>query len=316
MADKEGIFGKYPTAAFEVKGQVRYFPVIRIEEDHENRVVPHERAYRRGARLDDTNSKAKVWRLTVEAYNSEWMEEGVVKTAFYPDELNKLLDLFDVHETGTLTIPTRGPKRCRAHRYSRVETSEERDCAVIVLTFMEDNEDDANQSAWQAPSAHSVIVQKATDAVRACEDQAPMKADLFTMLRELAAAVESYANAPFEYIGDLEAQVRSLNNAVSSIEDTYNKRAEEAQAEVFEMLTDPAASRAGRLLRELSDTAGRVLKDKLKEGPKLFTSVPKHDTTLFAIAVTAGMDPQRLLEINSALDPFNVPAGTPVWLEE
>lgn len=312
----EGIFEKYPTAEFDVNGQVVAFPVARIEEEHVNRLVHHERIYRPGARLDDTNSKAKVWRLTVEAYNSKWHEGDVRGEYLYPDDLNKLLDLFDEHETGDLVVPTRGKRRCRAERYTRIEEAGERDFAVVVLTFVEDNEDDAGAAAFQAPSAKSVVVTKANDAARASEDQSPMDPDAATMLRENAAALESYANAPFDYAGDIEAQVSSITSAVDKMEGTFAKRQEEAEDELYTLLTDPAASRAGRLLREVSDTASRVLGDKLSEGPDIVTRVLGRDVTLFGLAVTEGMDADRLLELNPGLDPFNVPAGTPISVEE
>ena len=143
-----------------------------------------------------------------------------------------------------------------------------------------------------------------------------MKADLFTQLRELCAAIEDYANAPFEFVGDMEAKVRSVNNAVSSMEDTYAKRTEEAQNEVETLLTDPGASRAGRLLRDLQDTVNRAVGDKLSKGPVIFTKTFGQDATLFGIAVTEGMDLQRLFDLNPGLDPFMVLANTPVSLEK
>ena len=139
-----------------------------------------------------------------------------------------------------------------------------------------------------------------------------MKADFWISLRENAAAIESYANAPFEFVGDMQAHIDMVNSTVAEIEDT----AQAAQEDAFLMLSDPAASRAGRALRELADAASRSVLDMQSHGPAITTKTFSHDTTLFAIAVVLGADLSRLLELNPKLDPFNVPANTPVSAEE
>lgn len=314
MADS--VFDAYPSCSWTAKGKAEVvFPVVRIEEEYRNRIAPHERYKRDGARLDDTGSKARVWRLTIEAYNSRDQEEDVKPLTFYPDELNKLLDSFSVHETGDLVVSTRGPRRCRAEGYTRVEESTERDAAAVVLTFIEDNEDDASAAAWQAPSAMSVVASKADDAARTCSE-AGFSPNLTANLREMASALESYANGPSEYLGDLERQATTIQQAVQRVEDTYNERANEGMEELYTLLTDPRSSRAGRALRALGDAVGRAVADKATLGPRIVTKILNRNATLFGIATDAGVALEKLLELNPSLDPFNIPAGTPFKLEE
>ena len=291
------------------------FPVARIVEEYHNRLAQHERYKRDGARLDDTGSKARVYRLTVPAYNSADHELDVKGQTFYPDELNKLLASFEVHETGDLVVSTRGPCRARAEGYQRVEESGERDAAAVELTFIEDNEDDASAAAWQAPSAMSVIVTKANDAVRTCAE-AGVPPNLMASLREAASALESYANGPSGYLGDLERQALTVQQLAQSVDDTYSKRANEGVEELHTLLTDPRSSRAGLALRALSDAAGRAVADKATLGPRIVTKILNRNATLFGIATDAGAELEKVLELNPTLDPFNVPAGTPFKLEE
>ncbi|HZL96151.1 MAG TPA: DNA circularization N-terminal domain-containing protein, partial [Vicinamibacterales bacterium] len=104
------IFPRYPPASWQVPGRALItFLVEDIQEDGGNRLVAHERPYRDGAKHDDTGSRAKRWAITSPSYNDH-TEEGVEQNQ-YPAVLNALIDSFDVHETGTLTLPTRGAVR-------------------------------------------------------------------------------------------------------------------------------------------------------------------------------------------------------------
>lgn len=305
------IFELYPTAAWEVDGGEKiYFPTENTRESYRNRIVRHKRYKRDGARLEDTYSEAIVWTITIAAYNSDDHEEEVNGSDFYPTELNKLLDSFTVHETGTLTTLTRGPRRCRAESYDRSEDKATIDSAAVVLTFVEDNEDDAETSNWAAPTAASIVVKTAEDAVRALEEEG-VGSDAAASLNEMAGAIESYASAPGEFVGDLEAKASLLSSTVDKIENAHTSLSEEVGDETSALLTDPGASRAGKLMRKLSDVAQKASSQKV--APPLV--VPKtfpHDLSLFDIAPGVPMSVEDIIQLNPGLDPFFVPAGTPI----
>lgn len=307
----ETIFSVSPTNSWQVDGGERiYFPVEGLRESFRNRIIRHKRYKRDGARLEDTYSEAIVWTITLAAYNSTEFPEEINGEDFYPTELNKLLDSFLTHETGTLMTMTRGPRRCRAESYERDEKHEQKDTAAVVMTFVEDNEDDAEVSNWSAPTAASIIVKTADDAVRACEDEG-VGSDAAASLNELAGAIESYASAPGDFVGDLEAKANLLSSTVDRIEQAHTSLTEDTSDELSTLLTDPSASRAGQLLRKLSDTAQRASPEKLGV-PLIVPKTWPRDLSLYSIAPLVPMDVQALIDLNPGLNPFLVPAGTTI----
>ena len=83
-ANNDGIFGLYPTATWDVKGKSISFPATRIEETHVNRLVPHERMYRKGARYDNTGPKAKAWQQLACAHAAPWAAFHVERSCQRP----------------------------------------------------------------------------------------------------------------------------------------------------------------------------------------------------------------------------------------
>lgn len=311
----EELFELLLTARWQVGGKDIRFPVENLTEVYANRLVPHKRVYRDGARVDDTHGDPVGWEISCAFYNSADHEAGVDGENLYPRVLNDLCDSFKVHETGTLTLPTRGQRRCRAHNYRREESSEWRDYSAVVFVFMEDNEDDAAVAAFQAPSASALVKKVAADAVRALLDDGGGP-DLVSSINELASSVDGYINAPFEAVSDVEAAASAVSHAVEVVGESFAKREAEAREEVETVLSAPQNSRGLRLARRLADTVHRAAAERAAQQPR---RIPvRFDTvvSLFQVSAESGVPLDVLLKLNPALDPMGVPANTPVLVPE
>jgi len=154
---QETVSEQYPIAKFEVQGRAETFVVTSIEEAGGNRIVRHERPFRDGSKLDDTGSDPITW--TIESvFNNTIQEDGLGPDPLYPTVLNRIIRLFNVHETGNLTVPTRGTIRARAHTYRRREGSDPVDEASVTFVFIEDNEDAVERGALKEPTARAMLI--------------------------------------------------------------------------------------------------------------------------------------------------------------
>jgi len=313
MSDYDIIFTSYPTAEWSVGGVAIKFPVQRLEERGGNRIVKHKRVYRDGARCDDMGSEPKGWTFTCAFFNSPDKQEPGLDLAQYPDNVNKLLATFDTHETGDLTIPTRGTVRARAESYTRVESNELRDACVCTLTWVADNEDDGSQAAFTAPSAAAVIGETAEEAVGAAADLGALSEDL-TSLSEFASSLEALAAAPAEFVADMEAQAYAMESAVSRIETAFASAAGQVAAEVKTLLTDPAASMAGRRLRKAADQAASLTTEKVGLSTnRVITRTWARTMSIFEVAIEVNQDAGALMGLNTSLpDMLSIAPGTPV----
>ena len=304
-----GIFEGYPVAKWEVDGQSVTFSCISIQESYANRIIQRERPHRDGAKLDDTGSRAITWSLSAVFYLGG--SEPGVEADKYPDKLNKLLALCAVHETGTLTVPTRGPVRCRVENYQRSENQEQRDYAVVNLTFIQDNEDNTTAASFTAPSARSVGRSQAEQTVFSAEPQGAWSGDL-SELTALAADLEGLINAPFEALDQIESKAKAIDSACQRIEDAFTGAAAKVPAPVNQLLAFPQAVSAVKGLRQLRDTSRRAASDAISSLPRVISRTFPTPQTLVGIAGELGQPFEQLLKLNKSLDPFNVPAGTPV----
>jgi prophage DNA circulation protein len=309
MADE--IFKLYQSASFSVDGVKITFPAGRLQTTHQNRIVQHERVYRKGARLDNTGPKAKVWRFDVGAYNSDDHEPDVNGADFYPTELNKLLAMFDSEETGDLVVPGQGTKRAKADSYDRVEDNGERDSAGVVLTFIEDNEDDADASSFTAPTAASVVKKKAEDAVLEAEDLA-LSEGFIESMNQLSSDLDGTLSAPGAALSDIESTGDAIQSNITKIEESFYDNTAEVGDEVAKLMTDPASSRLGLILRQQSDIAARAVADVQSFPVTLHEEVFQTDLSMFDLASATGMSLEDVLKANPLLNPFFIPAGTPV----
>lgn len=309
------IFDQYEVASWHPDGGDRVtFPVEVIEERYENRIKPHKRVDRDGARLEDTGGDYTVWTLTVGWYNSDLHEEGVDGLAQYPDGVNEMADQCKVHATGDLIIPTVGKRRARLKGYRRVETRQQGvDLAAVVYTFWEDNEDDARQAFASLPSASSVAQAIVIDAVVIAEQNGFNDLDLAD-IAEFAAQLEDLANAPGGFVADIEAKANAIANKIESVTKAFEDAAREGVEESAALLTDPASSTPGRLLRRAGDVAARA--SLAKAATRIVTRTFPGVVSLFDVAAELGQDVDKLMEINASIpDYLEIRPGTPVRIE-
>ena len=314
MSDETTIFSQYPIASWTVGGKTLTFDAQKWEESGGNRIVGHKRVFRDGERQDDTGSEAKKWTATVLFSNQVELQNGGLDAAQYPDNCNAMIASFDVHETGDLVVPTRGLVRCRAQTYQRVESRDSGlDAAACVFVWVQDNEDDSSQAAFTAPSAASVLSGMGSDVMASAEAAGALSDDL-SSIGEMASQLESLANAPGEYMSDVEAQAAALQGAVQGVEESFCKTAASGAAEVYTLLTDPGASRAGKLLRSASDTAAKMTIEKAGVSvARVVTKTWSRTMSIFDVSADTGQDIESLMQLNVSLpDLLAIPAGTGV----
>ena len=316
------IYEQYPTARWEVKGKNLTFPVDDIEEGRSNRLAKHRRLYRDGARLDDTYAEARTWKITSVFFNdkSGIGQEPGIEEGQYPDNVNQLCDSFDIHETGDLTLPTRGSRRCRAESYTRFETKTERDACKCTFVWVEDNEDDASAAQFVAPSAKSVLSAIAVETFDACTDIGAISPDL-SSLSELANDLIALAEAPGNYVSDLEAQAKAMTSQLAAIEEAFTVAADEAVTEAESLLTDPESSLAGRRIRELSDTVATLHLEVAAQGgisgdqQQVLSRTYQRWLSIYDVATIEGQEAEPLMSLNSSIpDMLSIPPGTVVLI--
>jgi DNA circularisation protein N-terminus len=311
------IFEGFVLGTWEVTGFSIPLPVSRIEEEGGNRLVERERPNRDGAKIDDTGSKAKRWVLTLDYLNGS-TEPDFPEDA-YPDIVNQLMQSVDVHECGDLTLPHIGKRRCRAHSYRRVEASDERDYALLSVTFVEDNEDGTTASSFQSPSARSVCRTLTEQTTLDCDDAAvDTGTSLGEALNDIAAAVETVMDAPGDFVGQIETVGKQFEAAAGRIEDagsnavaTFSPPASSSAQPA--PLDDPGNSRALRGLRRLRDLGRRAAAERLSAMPRILVLTFAVERSLLDVAAELGQDLGKLIAINAQLENLlAIPPRTPV----
>jgi hypothetical protein len=297
-------------------GEEIFFAVERIRERHVNRLAPHKRYNRPGARIDNTGADPKFYELTLFFFNSTKQESGIDGTTQYPDNLNKFCDSFDSQETGTLTLVTRGPRRCKAESYERTETKDVRDAAAVTAVFLADNEDDSAAADFQAPSAKSVAESLAFSAIEACEDAGITSEDLIS-IGELTAQLVGYANFPGDFVGEYEQLGNQIVSSIEKVEDEFAKNAQEAVNDGETLLTQPEKSRGLRLLRRLADVIPRLGAEQNEGADRIISVTYDVPLSIYDVAVRVSQDAGDLLAINKQLpDPLLIPPRVPVFIRD
>jgi prophage DNA circulation protein len=315
MPDNE-VAQLFPIAKWEVEGETITIPTLSIDEGYRNRIVSHERVYRDGARLDDTGGGATTWTIAADWYNGN-EEQGLEKPdTQYPDQVDKMAGMCKVHATGTLTLPTAGPRRCRLESYGRIDNFEDRDQAAVVYVFIEDNEDDSTQADFQQVSGAAAARKKAQEGTDAAFAEGAGGGFDMSDLNAFAAELEALANAPGDFVGDLEAKANAIQRKVESVEDTFTRVRNEAVTEVSLLLTNPGASLPLRRLRQVADLGKRMAEKKAagQLGATTTTTVKKA-TSIFQLATKFQQDPGKLMTLNSGIeDMLSIPAGTTITI--
>jgi len=303
------VFAASPTATWQAKGRRRIaFAIESIDEAGGNRLVPHERSRRNGAKYDDTGSAPRVFSIASPFYTT-CEDPGVDTLNYYPRDLNDMIASFTVHEVGDLVLPTIGPIRARLQSYRRVEQTGERDAAGVSFVFVEDNEDGVLTSSFTAPSARSVAGQYGEAAAFTLEQQGIPSTDFGASLATLASEIESLAGQPAEFMADLKtksAQIRGFNDRVL---DAFGGGSEGAGV----VLLDPVTALVHRQLATLTDTTARVIAEKLSSQPRLRVVRFKQVVGLPQVAAKFSQDLGSLLAANTQLgNAFAIPPGTPI----
>lgn len=289
------------------------FMVTRISERVDKRLVSRKRPYRRGSKQDCYARDHMIWELEGIFFNDP--DEPNIDAKQYPDNVEAMCSSIDVDATGDLTLSTRGTVRAQFKGYVRTDDAGLRNAATMALVFWEDNEDEVTQQSFATPSARSVsrvlAGQINDDALNAGS-----VSDAVSSINSSAAQLENLANAPGEFVDDLDAQAKAVSNAVERVESTFMNAGNRAAQEFATLATRPEQSHLGRTLRRLSDVARRSTL-QANGAVKIVTRRFPRQLSIFDIAGSLGQDPGRLLGINPGLEnPFAIPPRTAVRVFE
>lgn len=313
-------FKEYGPATWTVGGTTIGFPVISIEEEGGNRIVLHERPRRNGAKLDDTGSKARAFSFEAVFDNGLLAlpdAELALKDVnggqqLYPDMLNAICDSFDFHETGDLFVPTRGKVRARADTYSRNENAGTRNHGRLRLRFVVDNEDSLDAMAFIPPSVSASAIEVAKAAKLEAEKTNAWDGSISDLM-EMANNIEGLANAPGDFLNDLEEQAGALKAAT----DKVVKANSDVTTEGKDLLTDPESSTLVKHLETLKEMAGQAIEKSRRGVPGFRTLTYATRMSLFDVAAAEGVDSSLLMQINAQIeDPLDMPPGTGVRVPE
>lgn len=304
------IYENYPIAKWQVGSSSQIaFPVKSISESGGNRIIPRERPYRDGAKLDDTGRKERRWSFTVIFENT--IEESNLtsingNTLLYPNILNKIIESFDNHNTGDLVVPTTGSVRARAESYTRDEDSELRDCAILKIEFVEDNEDSIRATSFNIPTANATS-RKLAETTTFDTQSGGMWSDSLDGLEESAGNLEDFSNQ----FSDTADDINHTGDRVVSLSKRSKALFTKPWQDGRNLLNDPENSSAQRDLNAHEDIAARAKNDARKGKPRIIIVVSTENQTLMSIASYFSQDFSDLLAINAELpDPTYIPKGT------
>jgi len=306
---------RFPVASFTVGSEWVDFPIEDDSLSGGNRIVEHARPYRDGAKLDDTGSQPRRWTLNA-IFNNTIREPGIPEDpALYPDVMNKVIEFFNRHETGDLSVPVDGKVRARAHSYQRSHSRDEVDTGRLVLTFIEDNEDNVDAASFSRPSVYGSAVRLAEITHFTAEQEGVWSGDLQDLL-EFCAELEGLMRAPGEYTAAVALQVRSAHRAMRSVLQTAQTVAQgndESQQQTNAILATYGVPVNTILqLQRMLDVTAYATSEKNGQMPRPIPYVVRQPTTIYGIAADVRQPVAALLEINEQRieDPFAIEPGT------
>jgi hypothetical protein len=282
------------------------FIATSVEETGGNRIVRRERPYRDGAKLDDTGSKPRSWRVET-VWNNTFEEDGVqAGIVWWRDELERFLVSARAHETGDLQLATVGRVRARLEDYSYKEANEYPDTAWVSVLFVEDNEDSVDGTA--------LGVFRPRAAMQAAADQTVFSLELFGSFSQFVEDLENACTAleeaiawPGEMVQDVDQKAARVVRCVEGIERQFFRTADFGT----ERLSDPESWAAWRQMRLTADLAARAIEDKSSGVGKVVSIVLDTAMSIFDAAAKYAQDPQQLMDLNSDVEDFLlVPIGT------
>jgi hypothetical protein len=315
------VFELFTVASWQVgDSPVIRFPITgQLQQSVGNRLVRHERAYRRGAKLDGTGAQPDEFQFTAR-FNNSIREPGLENNPepLYPNMLRAFMATLGQQRTGTLVVPTVGAVRARIEKCVRQEDFAERDEATLQITAVEDNEDAIATAAFALPSARATVTKQAGQTVFSAEAAGAMANEDLFRLKPATIDIESLLLAPGRVLADLESQVKMQRFAV--------QRMRRAQAEFARDVVslggagggsdggtnEPRGSAFFRSLLRLEDTLARSSDEKFASRPRIRSFVVDVPiTSLFEIAARLKQDAAALLELNGerVADPFGLEQG-------
>jgi prophage DNA circulation protein len=309
-------FKEYGPATWTVGGATIAFPVFSIDEDGGNRIITHERPKRDGAKLDDMGSKARIFSFEAMFDNGLLalpdaelvLNEINGGMQLYPDVLNALCDSFDFHETGDLFVPTRGKMRARADTYGRNENANVRNHGRLHLVFKVDNEDSLDAASFSPPAVSASAIAVAEAMELEAEKTGAWDGSIADLM-EMASNIEGLANAPGDFLNDLEEQAGAMKAATDKVVKTNSDVTTEGKA----LLMDPESSTLAKHLETLKEMAGQSIEKSRRGVPGFKSLTYATRMSIFDVAAAEGKDASVLMQINAQLeDPLDIPAGTGV----
>ena len=292
-----GIFENYPPATFRADrgSQIAFVLEGEVRRKKSNRLVPHRRPYRPGAKLDSTGREAYEFTFTA-YFNNTVIEPGVDNArAPYPFMLRALEDEVDNQATGTLVLPQYGAIRGKWQTSERIERTDERDVGRLVCTFIEDNEDRASSQSFRAPSVRATVVAQAEQARFSGNGAGAIDSDLVS-LGEFAAQIEELLLAPGREVSDLQSKVNASLRSIRRVVDAQ----EQLAADVGLEHDEPRGSEFWRQLVRMADLQAQAASEKFASRPRVKAFVIDVErTSLFEIAARLQQDAAELLDLNS-----------------
>lgn len=294
-------------ASYQPDGGVELFLVV-ISQEQEGglRLAKRERAYRPGAKLDDTDRRERSFALELLFHND--VTEDTPGPTMWPTRANAFEAAIEKSGVvGTLHLPWRRNIRCRCERYKRKASADQhRGGETFSVTFVEDNEENvADQTTFVAvvASARSVVEQ----AIFSAESEGIWSGGLED-LTTLVSQLEAWINAPGEYLEGVATAARRVQHLSTRL-----LGALQTQAEGSDRLRDPAGSSFYDSLVELQDIAARAVGEAASRFPPTRTVRFDRDRSIYDIATEFGQPSRDLIAVNSELeDPAFIPAGTAV----
>lgn len=309
MADSESVYERLEIASWTVgnEGRIR-FPVLDITDTKRNRIVPHERPYREGAKLDDTGSAVREFAMR--AYFANVLRESGLEgnpAPLFPEMLRKLQASFDVHETGSLSVPTVGVVRCRAVSCIRRDTPANPSGPIVDLVFHQDNEDALDRAIVDAPTVKGSIPALAQQTRFSAQAGGSWDSTLNSLEADVAQ-LEDALNAPGRATNEVEGLARRNRRLQSRTVASVN-RFSQAESRPF---SEPSGSQTERQLLVLRDRQAEAAGERARSLPSTVEYIIQvEQTSLFEIAARFDQDLNDLLDLNDSVieTPFKLRRG-------
>lgn len=311
-----GVFEDYQVARWKVGTFDLAFPVMSINESGGNRIVRRERPFRDGAKLDDTGSKPRVWRYQI-IFENTIEEPGIADInggrPLYPEILNELIFSFDVHETGSLFLPTIGEQRARIETYGRVEQFDTRDTAMLDVTWVEDNEDSVDFRIVSGVPNVDTNGRRVGSQITFDGNGIAVDSPAFTEIDQAMQELENLANSPEAVERDIEQQNQIVAESSAKVVETFSMPHIPGRS----VMTSTRSSKTQRDLELAKDMAARATNDARRGRPVIISVRLLADSSIAGVSALLQQDYSNLLAINPRVEnPLFIPKGSVIKVFE